>query len=307
VRPEAAPGEREQYISARKISNIKNQVRSDIRTGFSANGGDVGGLLRRFEDLKRDDPLWDYAFDTNEEGVTTKLWWMNPHQRSLAYIYGDVIQVDVSEGRNEYNYHLATFVVVDANNRSRTIGHCVSHHQDTETFTWMFQHLDYHLKKNRFSVIFTDRDAAMTAAINKVWPRIFHGYCLWHLYKNLNEHLSGRLQSRWHEFYSQFAGVYRQGSVRTFEAAVGELLTRWPECRDYLQNSILPCKESWAWCFVGMRFVAGIRTTGRVESEHLQNKNIGLNRGCSLNQLFDLLNRRSEIQQDDSLVANYAV
>ncbi len=39
------------------------------------------------------------------------------------------------------------------------------------------------------TTIFTDQDAAMSAAIPKVLPETYHALCSWHMWQNANRHL----------------------------------------------------------------------------------------------------------------------
>lgn len=63
----------------------------------------------------------------------------------------------------------------------------------------------------------------------------------------------------------------------------------------------------WGWAWVGTRFLAGIRTTGRVEAEHWVHKQKGLTRRSSLNEVFDVLNDRSLEQKHNEFMKRYEV
>jgi len=205
-----------------------------------------------------------------------------------------------------YDFYLTTFVVIDAENNTRNIAYCVSENQDEETFEWMFRHLNQYLPP-KFVAIFSDRAAAIANAIDTVWPNVFHGICLWHLQKNIVENLSSRLGGRFRAFMRDFWNVYRQGSPAAFYREWTLMFRRWPQASDYLQNHIWPDREKWAWAWVGMRFLAGIRTTGRVESEHRQHKTAGLGRGSTITDMFEVLNHRTSEQKDRELAARYQV
>ena len=230
---------------------------------------------------------------------------MSPGQVALARLYGEVMVLDVSEGRNLYKMHLTTIVVVDGDNRTRNIAYCLSERQDTDTFVWIFQYVARVINRQpavtKLGAVFSDRDHAIAAAIKKVWPNVFHGICLWHLHENLAKNLSSLLTSSLQLFMHDFWETYRMGSPETFEVAWEQLLSRWPSAVQYLQYYIYPDREKWAWAWVGSRFTVGLRTTGRVECEHKNYNLLGLGSHSTLNEVFDTLCRQAERQKDNDV------
>lgn len=284
-----------------------NQTRQDKREYVSKFGGDIGLIVNRLSHLKLTDDRWDFAVHTKPDGTVSRLWWINPYQRTLAGIYGDILVLDVSEGRNLYDYYLTSFIVVDGEGNSRNIAHAVSEQQDEHTFCWIFRQMNKHLSISKFIGIFTDRGTGIDPAIREVWPNIFHGLCLWHIQKNITENLSGLLNINYVHFKNEFWEVYRMGSPDSFEIAWQRLLNNWPEAVTYLMDNLYPDKEKWAWAWVGTRFLAGIKTTSRVEAEHKHFKQIGLGRGINFNELFDILTDRSQEQKDQDFLKRYRV
>lgn len=231
----------------------------------------------------------------------------------MLQIHGDVLVVDVSEGRNTYNMYLTTIIVVDSENKSQDVAFCLSERQDATTFEWIFQLIQYAMYKNsnrftKLTAVFSDRALAIVGAIAEIWPDVFHGYCLWHLQGNLIKNLQGLLgQHRWGRFISDFWQVYRMGSRQTFEIAWERLLDDYPETIPYLQADIYRDRDKWAWAWVGTRFTCGLRTTGRVESEHKNYKLLGIGRDSTLIQVFDQLCGRSARQRNKTFEENLAV
>ena len=92
------------------------------------------------------------------------------------------------------------------------------------------------------------------------------------------------------------------GSPVTFEIAWAKMLENWPKAVRYLEENIYPDHECWAWVWVGSHFVAGIQTTGRVESEHKNHQGMGLGPLSSVSDVFNRLSKRGEQQQDADFV-----
>jgi len=285
-----------------------NQARTDKRRHFEQHGGDAGVLLERLNEKKLEDDEWEYASHV-ELGKLQRLWWMSPYQKVLAKFSGEVLIVDASEGRNLYDYYLTTFVVIDGENKSRSVAFCIHQAQDGETFEWMFRQMDRVLNKSSMpEAIFTDQDCGIEYGVRKVWGSKFHGFCLWHIKQNIKKKLGSALQNAFNAFMQDFMEVYRIGSPDLFDRGWFRMMNKWSVARDYMHNELYPKRSHWAWAWVGSRFVAGTRTTGRVEGEHRIQKDMGLNRrhspymkrdlifSSTFNELFEKLHERSTQQ-----------
>ena len=254
------------------------QARADMLKHIQENGGDAGMLLNCLNECKLADRRWEFSMHM-EGGTLTRLWWMSPYQQLLAKFFGFVLLLDSSEGKNMFDYHVTTFIVIDGHNKSRNIAYCVHKGRDGETFAWMFGHVKSIISQwQKPESIWSDRDKGIIAARKSVWPSVFHGYCLWHILDNLRSRLGGVLHVGFEAFMVDFWETYRMGSPAAFDVAWARLVNTHAAARNYLQESLYPDRHHWAWASVGTRFVGGTRTTGRVESEHKVFKTKGLNR-----------------------------
>jgi hypothetical protein len=219
-----------------------NQTRHDKTTYAEKYGGEVGLLSNRLTALRQADERWAFNIHARDsDGILSRVFWINPYQRTLAALYGDVVILDVSEGRNVFDYHLTTFVVIDGENNSRNIGFCLTEKQDHETFEWMLNQMRPFL--TRLTAIMTDRAPQMASAILVVFPHVFHCICRWHLLRNLTENLSSKLRSNFKLFLRNFGEVYLYGSPRSFEVGWNRLLIRWPEAAPYLRAKVYAERE----------------------------------------------------------------
>jgi MULE transposase domain len=317
----------ERSINPKQVSNIMTQTRSDGIAHTAEHGGDIAMLVNRLAECKREDPGWEYDLQLDLDGRIDRIWWMNPYQHTLARFHRDVIVLDTCEGRNLWDFHPTTFIVIDGNYCSRNIAYGLTAHQNADTFKFLFNSVRNALNllsgPLKLIAIFSDRHDAIAFAIQMVWPGLFHGHCLWHLYKNLMEKLQKLLHPDYLIFKAEFTEVCNMGSPASFEIAWARLLQKFPEATAYLTTHIYPDRKKWAWAWVGTRFVAGLRTSGRAECEHRVYKLMGLNRGygkpCAVvwfslsnnrttfNVIFTKLNDRSEQQADEDLRAQHQV
>jgi hypothetical protein len=96
-------------------------------------------LLQKINDLRAIDEnrvcypdfkLSSTSTDGNSVREIMRLFWMSLYQRELGKRFGDVLQVDVSEGRNVFNFYLTTFAIVDGESNSRNLAYCLHDRQD---------------------------------------------------------------------------------------------------------------------------------------------------------------------------------
>lgn len=294
----------------RQISNLITQTRQHEKASIEAEGGEMAKLVRQLTELKEKDTDWVYYIDHDAQNRLTRLFWQTPAQVALFRLYGGVISMDVAMDRNAYRMPLTTFVVADGDYKSRNVAHSLHDKQDTDAFVWILTCLNKalapgtHLVYDGIQVIISDGDNAMAAAISIVLPHAFHVRCLHHILLNLKKNLGKILGQNYPKFATEFFWVYQRASVETFEQAWTGMLGHWPEVRHYV-SSLYAVREKWAFAWVGTHFTAGQRTTGRVESEHKNQKQLGLNLGARLNQVFTTLVKRAEKQTTDAFETSH--
>ncbi|RDX41108.1 hypothetical protein OH76DRAFT_1324153, partial [Lentinus brumalis] len=150
--------------------------------------------------------------------------------------------------------------------------------------------------------LMTDRHGSLIASALRVFPLTRHLYCLHHLKGNIAQHIQGSLQASWADFTQDFWKAYRAVSPDEFDRLWNELVVRYPTASSYLQEEIYPCRDRWAWAWVGTVFTAGSRTSGRVEVE---NRVTGVLGGTkkSFSQVFDALNARTLEQSCNDMIS----
>ena len=166
---------------------------------------------------------------------------MSPYQQLLSKFFGFVLLLNSSEGKNMFDYHVTTFIVIDGNNKSRNIAYCVHKGQDRETFAWMFGRVKSILSQwQKPEAVWSDRDKGIIAARKSVWPDVFHGYCLWHILDNLRSQLGGALHVGFEVFMVDFWETYRMGSAMAFDVAWARLVNMHAATRNPLQENLYP-------------------------------------------------------------------
>ncbi|CAB5186867.1 unnamed protein product [Rhizophagus irregularis] len=125
-------------------------------------------------------------------------------------------------------------------------------------------------------VLFTDADAGMVAAIHETLPSTKHNYCIWHLRKNLEKNLKGKLHKKYNDFIKEWNKCRNSFSEEEFQKRWHELLTNYPEAQKYLERALGTDVTGWALCFTHRSFNAGVQSTQRVKSYNaLIKKSVG--------------------------------
>ncbi|KAJ7751575.1 hypothetical protein B0H14DRAFT_2405516, partial [Mycena olivaceomarginata] len=147
----------------------------------------------------------------------------------------------------------------------------------------------------------SDRHGSLIGAREQTMPTTFHLYCLHHLDTNVNSNLRSTLSQVWDQFRNDFWALYRAVSPSEFDRLWKQLTSTYPAAQPYLDEELYPCRQHWAWAWVGSIFTAGARTSGRVESENHVNKAIGGPKKTLLD-LFRGLNERTNDQKIQDLI-----
>jgi zinc finger SWIM domain-containing protein 3 len=112
----------------------------------------------------------------------------------------------------------------------------------------------------------TDQDAAMSAAIKKVFPNTYHRLCVWHMYQNAAKHLS-HLFNASKDFKHDFSHcVYDCEHEEEFITAWQDMLVKYNLCGNKWLADLFQIREKWALVYGRQYFCADTKSTQRSES-----------------------------------------
>ncbi|XP_059434726.1 protein FAR-RED IMPAIRED RESPONSE 1-like [Corylus avellana] len=137
--------------------------------------------------------------------------------------------------------------------------------EDTDTFVWLFEAWLKCMNYKAPSAIITDQDRAMKNAIEIVFPKTRHRYCLWHIMRKVTEKLSG------YEHYDQIKMalnicVYDSPNVDDFEGNWKSLIESYELQNNPWLNTLYSERTFWVLAYMKDTFWAGMTTTQRSES-----------------------------------------
>ena len=201
-----------------------------------------------------------------EDNHLTGLFWMRPSQIDLWERFHDVVINDNTSKTNQYQMYLSLTIVVDNHGRSRMVATAVVSDETKETYQWILECLLHATNGLAPKVLFTDADAGMIAAIHETLPETKHNYCIWHIRKNLEKNLKGKLGNIYIDFIKAWNKCRNSFSESEFHKQWNDLLANFPIAKGYLERVLGTNVTSWALCYTHQSFNAGIQSTQRVES-----------------------------------------
>ncbi|KAK7266928.1 hypothetical protein RIF29_19589 [Crotalaria pallida] len=161
--------------------------------------------------------------------------------------------------------------------KSRTNG--VNHHQQSilfgcallwdeteESFVWSLKTWLEAMSGVPPKTIITDQDTAITNAVAKVFPKVNHHYCMWHILKKVPEYLS-YVYHKHEEFKNHFYRcIHHSITMEEFESDWEAMLDIYGLQDNEWLHDLHTIREKWIPAYVRHNFCAGMSTTQRSES-----------------------------------------
>lgn len=127
--------------------------------------------------------------DFTEDGRLKSVFWADARSKEAFKEFGDVVTFDTTYLVNKYSMPFAPFVGVNHHGQSILLGCGLISGEDTDTFRWLFESWLTCMSEVPPSAIITNQDKAMKKAIQIVFPKERHRWCLWHILKKMPENL----------------------------------------------------------------------------------------------------------------------
>ena len=168
-----------------------------------------------------------------------------------------MLRLTITHHRQINRMYLSLTIVVDNHARSRMVATAIVSDETKETYQWILECLlcATDLAPN---VLFTDADPAMVAAIHESLPTTKHNYCIWHIRKNLEKNLKGKLCGEYSKFVAAWNKCRNCFSENEFKKQWNELTVKFPAAYKYLKCMLGTDVTSWALCYTHRSFNAGI-------------------------------------------------
>ncbi|KAJ1695496.1 hypothetical protein LUZ63_012195 [Rhynchospora breviuscula] len=223
-------------------------------------------MTKYFAKRSMEDSSFKHFEDTSEEGEISNVVWTDAKMIASYARFGDVVIFDATFGTNNEKWAVGTFVGFNHLREIVIFGAALMCDQNIESFEWVFtKFLEAHGGKKCITM-FTDQDAAIASALEKIMPDTKHGLCTWHINKNCVKHLS-KLNDEDNHITKKFnACLYKYEEEKKFEDAINFLMEQVDDEGKKWLDFIYKSKEKWMYCFMKDVYTLGIRSTQSSES-----------------------------------------
>ncbi|CAB4411418.1 unnamed protein product [Rhizophagus irregularis] len=212
---------------------------------------DAFWLLEMLENQQKEDPGMFIAKKIRQ-GRLFHIFWMDSNQQDLYQYYHDVIVTDNTSRTNKYHMALCIFVGVDNRNHTRIFAQALLSDETSASYTWVLEQL---LEANNGitpTIIISDADTGLDAALKTLLPHIKHIHCIFHIRQNLDRHMQSSLGENYRNFLSKFYSARNSLNETLFEIRWNQLIEAFPSTNNYLIGTLDKIKESWAKAFICM-------------------------------------------------------
>ena len=165
--------------------DIRNHIDKERR--LTLEEGDAKAMLEYFMHMQEENPNFFYAMDLDGEQRLRNVFWIDAKSREDYKIFGDVVSFDTTYITNKYKMPFAPFIGVNNHFQSTLLGCALLADETTSTFVWLMKTWVRAMGGKTPIAILTDQDRAMKAAIEVVFPKAKHRFCLWHILKKIPE------------------------------------------------------------------------------------------------------------------------
>lgn len=225
--------------------------------------------------------------------------------------FGSVLLMDATYKVNQYNMPLFHMVGFDCNYRTFTAGWCFLSNEDIEAYSWTLGRLAEHLHPHGGpQVIVTDRELALMAAIEIVFPRAKHMLCIWHINQNILANCRKKLGSNeaWAEFEADTKNMMYANTTEVYYEMMESFTQKYSLGKP--REAVEYCKRSWfnkypdkfIYAFSTGTSTFNSRATSRVEGAHATVKKFLRSSGANLNENCISLKESLRVQHNE----NYA-
>ncbi|PNX65213.1 protein FAR1-related sequence 6-like, partial [Trifolium pratense] len=185
--------------------------------------GDADAIQNYFDRMQRENNQFYYVMDVDDKSHLRNVFWADARSRTAYEYFGEVITFDTTYLTNKYDMPFAPFVGVNHHGQSVLLGCALLSNEDTKTFSWLFTTWLKCMHGRAPNAIITDQDRAMKNAIEVVFPKARHRWCLWHIMKKVPEKL-GRLSDYESIKTLLHDAVYDSSSISDFMEKWGNMI-----------------------------------------------------------------------------------
>ncbi|RDX68533.1 Protein FAR-RED ELONGATED HYPOCOTYL 3, partial [Mucuna pruriens] len=229
--------------------------------------GDAEAIQSYFVQMQKKNSGFYYVMDLDDDCRLRNVFWVDARSKAASEYFGDVVTLDTTYLTNKYNIPLALFSGVNHHGQSVLLGCALLSNEDAETFTWLFQTWLACMSGHAPNAIITSEDKAIKTAIEIVFPKARHRWCLWHIMERVTENL--REYPQFESIKTDLHGaVYDSFCKDAFNESWKKVICSYNLRDNEWLNSLYNERQHWVPVYVKDTFWAGMSTIDRNESVH---------------------------------------
>ncbi|XP_045791255.1 protein FAR1-RELATED SEQUENCE 6-like [Trifolium pratense] len=227
--------------------------------------GDADAIQNYFVRMQKKNSQFYYVVDIDDNSRLRNVFWVDARCRVAYEYFGEVVTFDTTYLTNKYDMPFAPFVGVNHHGQSVLLGCALLSNEDTETFTWLFSTWLDSMHGHTPNAIIIDQDKAMKNAIEVVFPKARHRWCLWHIMKKVPEKLGRRSDYESIKELLHYV-VYDSLSKSDFMEKWEKMIEDFKLQDNEWLKGLFDERNRWVPVFLRDTFWAGMSTTQRSES-----------------------------------------
>ncbi|XP_057527484.1 protein FAR-RED IMPAIRED RESPONSE 1-like isoform X1 [Amaranthus tricolor] len=250
--------------------------------------------------------------DLDIEGQLSRLLIANPTSIQMIRTWPYVVLIDTTYKTNKQKRPLCEVIGMTPTNHNFLVAFCLMRDEAAVSYSWVLQGLrDIFDTTKTPSVIVTDRDEGLFAAIRDIFPDVRHLLCIWHIANNVENMVDKLCGGK----KNQQGQIFRQGRWNPLveSSTIGEFEQRWQAIVStwsirnkkvvrYLAGTWIPLREKFVRAWTNDCFHLGNQTTSRVESQHSSFKYYLGSGNSSFDTVFksahaQIINQQAKIRQ----------
>ena len=225
---------------------------------------DAAQMSNWLDNQKEQDPRWIVMRGWDDDNTLTHLLWMTPEQVKSWIQFSDCIINDVTHKTNRYGMALSLFVGFDRAMQNIILAQGLIVDESKQSHSWLFERIAEATGIHP-TVIITDSDPAIDAAINEVFTNTYPIHCAFYITQNLHKNLRKPLGDNYERFLQDFYLCRNSLIQTTFHNRFMKLIEDYPQSKNYLEE-LYTSKEYWAHSYISFKFTRGMIASSRVES-----------------------------------------
>ncbi|RYR09985.1 hypothetical protein Ahy_B05g078429 isoform E [Arachis hypogaea] len=263
------------------------------------NDGDAAAAISYLEGKVNADMMTVARYTKTTGDQLGSLFWADGQMMADYQLFGDVLAFDATYRSNKYKKPLVVFSGSNHHKQTAIFGFALLQDEEVRTYRWMLLNMLDVMESKKPSVVVTDGDKAMRAAIADVLPSARHRLCGWHLEKNCV------LRVKEPEFRKVFKkAVYANFDVAEFEEYWRTAVKSLGLMENSWVKSTYELRQSWATAYLRGTFCTSYKTTSRCEGINAFVKGF-LKSTNSLLELVQSLDRVVKDYRNNELTAQF--